>query len=234
MNENLLIICKYTDKNIYKILYNFFINIYILKNLIYILLVFTFAFASGGYDNGTSAGKGQIEVDLTWNPFDLIEFGQTYAVVGLGLTKRFDIHGYFAHQNNDNNNYYYGVFYQFLDVKYIDLAAAIGYRQYTKSDELDLFFPQVLYTLKITNNFNIGGALVYIKRKYSNDEYVKKGSAFDITALFTLNDLFKLPKYIEDLKLGIGLFNPGIFEPDHGDFLPTYSIDITFKKMWGK
>lgn len=200
--------------------------------LIYLLLL-TVVFPSGGYDHGTSTGKGQIEIDLTWNPFDLIDFGQTYAVIGIGLTNRLDIHGYFAHQTNDNDNYYYGLFYQFLDTKYLDLSTAIGQRRYTRSKSIDIFYPQLLYTIKFNENVNIGGAIVFVKRKI-NGKYIDMGSAFDVAAYFSLKETLNLPGFIEDMKLGIGLFNPGIFEPDYGDFLPTYSIDIIFKKIWGK
>jgi len=204
-----------------------------IKFILISLSLLTTIYPSGGYDHGTSTGKGQIEIDLTWNPFDLIDFGQTYAVLGIGITNRLDIHGYIAHQTNDNDNYYFGLFYQFLDSKYLDLSTAIGQRRYTKSDEKDLFYPQLLYTFKFNRNVNIGGAFVFVKRKM-NGKYVDKGSAFDIAAYFSLNEIINLPNFIQDMKLGIGLFNPGIFEPEYGDFLPTYSLDITFKKMWGK
>ena len=44
---------------------------------IIIILVFVLAiplFGSGGYDHGTSTGKGQLEIDFTWNPFNIIEY----------------------------------------------------------------------------------------------------------------------------------------------------------------
>ncbi len=189
--------------------------------------------ASGGYDHGTSTGKGQFEIDLTWNPFDLIDFGQTYAVIGYGITDRLDLHGYFAHQADGRNNYYYGIFYQFIDWKYLDLATAVGLRRYTDSDAVDLFYPQLLFTFKLSKKLDIGGAFVNIKRE-EGEKYVDKGSAFDIAVYIRLSDELKLPEYIEDVKLGIGLFNPGIFEPEEGEFLPTYSIDIIFKRIGKK
>ena len=118
-----------------------------LKNIIIIILISVFPlFSSGGYDHGTSTGQGQLELDFTWNPFDLIEFGQTYIVIGYGITNRLDIHGYYAHQT-DQDNYYYGVFYQFIDSKYLDLATAIGKRHYTISNEDDLFFPPCFFAV---------------------------------------------------------------------------------------
>ena len=44
--------------------------------------------ASGGYDNGTATGKGQFQIELTSNPFDKIDFGQTYIVMSYGLSHR--------------------------------------------------------------------------------------------------------------------------------------------------
>ena len=37
--------------------------------------------ASGGYDNGTSIGKGNVGIDLTWNPFNYWPKGQSYIVL---------------------------------------------------------------------------------------------------------------------------------------------------------
>ncbi|SVD92527.1 uncharacterized protein METZ01_LOCUS445381, partial [marine metagenome] len=34
-------------------------------------------FPSGGYDHGTSTGKGLLELDFTWNPFNIFEQGQS-------------------------------------------------------------------------------------------------------------------------------------------------------------
>jgi len=132
------------------------------KFIIIIILLWNPVFSSGGYDHGTSTGKGQLELDFTWNPFDIIEYGQSYIVFGFGITDCFDIHGYYAHQTNKQDNYYLGLFYQFLDSKYLDLSTAIGIRQYTGSSKIDLFAPQLLYNIKF-NQFTIGGAYVSIK-----------------------------------------------------------------------
>lgn len=187
-------------------------------------------YSSGGYDHGTSTGKGQLELDLTWNPYDIIEFGQSYVVLGFGLTERLDVHGYYSHQTNNNDNYYIGLFYQFLDSKYLDLATAIGIRQYTKSETYDLFAPQILYNLKISDEFSIGGAFVNIK-KIEDNSFRQRGTAFDIALYIPFSNEVQLPKFIDELKLVLGLFNPGVFDSDHGKFLPTYSIDVTFKKF---
>ena len=202
-----------------------------LKNVIIIILILVVSgFSSGGYDHGTSTGKGQLELDLTWNPFNLIEFGQTYIVIGYGLTNHLDIHGYYAHQTDKDDNYYYGLYYQFVDTKYLDLATAIGRRQYTVSDVKDLFFPQLLFNIKFSKNLTVGGAFVNIQRITSNT-FKSRGTAFDIALYLPLSGVVKLPKYVHEIKIAFGIFNPGVFEPDHGNFLPTYSIDITFKKF---
>ena len=105
---------------------------------------------SGGYDHGTSTGKGQLELDFTWNPFDLIEFGQTYVVLGYGLTERLRYPWILC---PPNKQYMIIIimdyFINLLDSKYLDLATAIGIRQYTESEIYDLFFPQILYNIKI-------------------------------------------------------------------------------------
>ena len=77
-------------------------------NRIIIILVFGLAiplFGSGGYDHGTSTGKGQLEIDFTWNPFNIIEFGQSYLVIGYGLTGRLDVHGYYSRQTDNQDNH---------------------------------------------------------------------------------------------------------------------------------
>lgn len=198
--------------------------------LILLILLIIPLYPSGGYDHGTSTGKGQFEIDLTWNPFDLIDFGQTYAVLGYGITDRFDLHGYFARQSDGQNNYYYGIFLQFIESKHLDLATAFGQRRYTNSDAVDIFFPQILFTLKLSKRFDIGGAVVNIKRE-QNDKYVNSGTAFDVAMYIPLSQVIQLPKYIDELKFAFGFFNPGLFEPEEGDFLPTYSIDIIFKRF---
>lgn len=201
------------------------------KNAIILIILSVMPlFSSGGYDHGTSTGKGQLELDFTWNPFDLIEFGQTYIVIGYGFTNHLDIHGYYAHQTDHQDNYYYGLFYQFIDSKYLDLASAIGKRHYTVSDVDDLFFPQLLYNIKFSKLLTVGGAFVNIQR-ITNSTLKSRGTAFDVALYLPLSGVIKLPKFIHELKLALGIFNPGVFESDHGDFLPTYSIDITFKKF---
>ena len=201
--------------------------------VISIICIVNPCFSSGGYDHGSSTGRGQLEIDFTWNPFDLIEFGQTYVVLGFGLTDRFDLHCYYAHQNDHQDNYYYGLFYQFMDSKYLDLASAIGKRHYTVSKIDDLFFPQLLFNIKFSKFVSLGGAYVNIKR-ITNDTLQSRGSAFDISLQLPLSHLINFPSYIQEIKMVFGVFNPGVFDSDHGDFLPTYSVDITFKSFFKK
>ena len=46
------------------------------RNLTYMILFLSIVFASGGYDHGSSTGKGKFQIDLTWNPFNKINYGQ--------------------------------------------------------------------------------------------------------------------------------------------------------------
>ena len=52
-----------------------------IKYLVLITLI-SFIRASGGYDHGTSTGRGQFEIDFTWNPFNYFKYGQNYLVFG--------------------------------------------------------------------------------------------------------------------------------------------------------
>ena len=99
------------------------------RNLTYMILFLSIVFASGGYDNGSSVGKGKFQIDLTWNPFNKINFGQSYIVVSYGVTDKIDIHGYLSNHYENYNTMYLGLFYQFFKSKNIDLATAFGFRK---------------------------------------------------------------------------------------------------------
>ena len=43
---------------------------------------------SGAFDHGTSTGKGKIQIDLTWNPFNYFKNGQSYIMMGYGILER--------------------------------------------------------------------------------------------------------------------------------------------------
>ena len=58
--------------------------------------------------------KNKIQIDLTWNPFNYFEYGQSYVVFGYGITNKIDLHSYYADHSNYNSgvdSYYYGLFY---------------------------------------------------------------------------------------------------------------------------
>ena len=185
-------------------------------------------FASGAYDHGTSTGKGKIELDFTWNPFGIFEHGQTYIVVGYGLTDRLDFHGYFAHHEASGlDNYYFGVFYQFLSTRLLDLATAMGTRQYRQRNAVHAFFPQLLYNIKLGSGFTIGGSIVDI-RTIKKDTPGRRGTAFDIAVFVPITEYFPVPGIVEEVKVGVGMFRPGTYIPVGRRILPTYSIDVRF------
>ena len=193
--------------------------------------------ASGGYDNGTATGKGQFQIDLTWNPFNYFENGQNYIVIGYGITKRLDIHGYYCDHGNYHNgidSYYYGLFYQFLDSKYLDLATALGIRKMMDLKYSHIFFPQILYNIKLGKDFTIGGSLVSVGTE-SESLFAKKENkwlTFDIALFIPLTNYIPKIKKIEEIKIGIGLFN-NILNIENNSllYLPTYSIDVKFNKL---
>ncbi len=185
-------------------------------------------FPSGGYDHGTSTGKGLLELDFTWNPFNIFEQGQSYIVFGYGLTERMDVHGYYSVHTEGFHTYYAGLFFQFLRSEKVDLATAAGMRINGGNKNSDLFFPQFLYTIKLKNGYSVGGSFVNIIS--DGDQSVESISlAMDVAFFIPLDRYLSLPDSIKDLKLGVGIFNPvtnSTVEP--GQFIPTYSIDIKF------
>ena len=200
------------------------------KYLIILFLAVVPLFPSGGYDHGTATGRGLLELDFTWNPFNMFEQGQSYVVLGYGLKDRLDIHGYYSIHTEGFHTYYAGLFYQFLRSEKIDLATAAGTRINGANKNIDLFFPQFLYTIKLKNEYSVGGSFVNIMSHL--DQYVESMSlAMDVALFIPLNRYLSLPSFIKDLKLGIGLFNPVTNRMiDAGKFIPTYSIDIKFNR----
>ena len=208
------------------------------SKLINIILLSTFLFAdaSGGYDHGSSAGKGNWDISLTWNPFNYFEQGQSYVILGYGLTKRLDIHGYYSLIHNDSDNYYFGLSYQFLNVPFLDLSTAVGLRAYTDNSKLHLFLPQLLYTVKLSDRVHVGGSLVNIrgvslfnKSTSGKETYAgsKQGNLGVTKDVFLMVNIYENKKY----KIGItaGVFNPILWEPKREDWYPTYSLDIKIK-----
>ena len=196
---------------------------------IVILILFThLLLASGGYDHGTATGKGKLQIDLTWNPQDRIKYGQTYIVFGFGITDRLDLHSYVAHHTGGFETWYAGIFYQFLDHKSLDLATAVGIRRRFDENWTHLFFPQLLYTIYASENIYLGGSIVNLK----NGMFWKSGKSMGVAIDFAL--FFKIQyqsKLIENIAVGFGGFRPATYKPD-SYFLPTYSIDIKFKRFY--
>ena len=190
--------------------------------LIYITFFYSILFGSGGYDHGTSAGKGNLDISLTWNPFGYFEQGQSYLVLGYGITNRLDLHGYFSAKNKDDANYYAGFSYQFYKSSRFDFSTAIGIRKFLNNSTTHIFTPQLLYTIHLNDKIDIGGSLVDIRNKNLK---LSSGVASDIFLKF---NCFENIKY--KLELSVGGFNPVLWEPNNGDWYPTYSIDIKFKK----
>ena len=126
-----------TIKNI--LVYTLFYSLIVSSNMVY---------ASGAYDKGTAAGKGNFELNLTINPFNLVSYGQNYGVLSYGIHDRVDLVSYYSIHKNRVQSYYIGGFYQFIKNKKIDLGTAVGFRK-TTNKAIDLFFPQLLYTFTI-------------------------------------------------------------------------------------
>ena len=218
--------------------YKVIMSITIRSSIIFFVLFYINVWASGGYDHGTSTGKGKLQIDLTWNPFNYFENGQSYIVIGYGMTNRLDIHGYYCDHGNYHNgvdSYYYGIFYQFLESKYLDLATALGKRKMMDLEYGHFFFPQLLYNVKLYNGFSLGGSFVNIK----NDtvSLLKKTktdwSTIDIAFFIPLTRYFKKSRTIEEVKIGIGTFRTGLGNDMlPSPFMPTYSIDIKFKRFY--
>jgi len=196
------------------------------QKLISLIISLTTILASGGgYDHGTAAGKGNFDISLTWNPFNYFKQGQTYGILGYGLTNRLDIHGYYSYMHQGIGNYYGGLFYQFLDYKYFDLATAIGIRMHTNNSDLHIFLPQLLYTVHLTDKTSIGGSIVKINNIVLNKKTKDLGTAIDI---FFRRNIYANEKIIIDLSIGV--FNPVLWEPIKGNWHATYSVDFKFKK----
>jgi hypothetical protein len=65
-------------------------------------------------------------------------------------------------------------------------------------------------------------------KEINEGTFDSQGTAFDIALSIPLTPLIKFPKFVEEIKLAVGAFNPGTFEHEIGDFLPTYSLDFKF------
>ena len=181
------------------------------------LLIPCVTWASGGYDNGTPAGEGNIDIELTLNPGDVIDKGQSYIVWGYGLTNKLDFHGYISHEAGGTDQIYYGLMYNFYHSPRLDLSTALGIRHREKTD--DLYLPQLLYTIRIQNGYDIIGSLVNVYRTNNSHNL---GQTYDVAFRIPIPQRL-IPDAISDAKLAIGAFrNLG------GNIYPTYSIDLRF------
>ncbi len=205
---------------------------YTISFALIIIISFNMLLGSGAYDNGTSTGKGKVQVDVTWNPFNYFKNGQTYMVISYGINDKIDLQFYYADHGNYNNgidSYYFGILYQFVENKYIDLATAIGSRKMLDLPSNHIFFPQLLYNIKIYKDYTVGGSIVNIKK--NDNKIFKKNDkdwrSVDIGLFIPITNLFEKNKFIEEVKLGIGVFKTRInTKLSPSPFYPTYSIDF--------
>jgi hypothetical protein len=190
-------------------------------NLICLLITITTVFASGGFDHGTSTGRGKFQFDITLNPFNYFKFGQDFIVGSYGFTNQLDIHGYISRDYNHEYTVYAGVFFQFLSSKKLDLATALGFRKNLKMNWTHVFMPQLLYTYNLSEKVYVGGSLVNVMDLDSKNNF---GTTIDF-------GIFKKIRYksnlINELSFGISAFHPVTWKPKKF-FLPTYSINIIF------
>ena len=189
-----------------------------LKKLLY-MFICAALFGEGGYDHATAVDKNNLRFSITLNPLNYYPQGQSYIIARYGLTNSFNIHGYYSTNKEKNDNYYAGIIYQFYTSRKVDLSTAIGIRKYTRINNTHIFLPQLLITLKLNENYKIGGSLVNIR---NIDIINNLGTSFDI---FLLKKLFQNEKYKLDFTLGV--FKPALWDPLKGDWHPTYSIELT-------
>ena len=186
--------------------------------LSYLGLSSPFLMASGGYDNGTPAGKGNLDLDLTWNPLDIFEKGQNYVVWGYGLTDKVDFHGYISHETvSSTNQIYCGFMGNFFQNEWLDLSTAYGMRY--RDNEKHSYFPQLLYTFKLPTSYEVAGSVINV---YDHSDAENLGLSYDM-ALRVPFSFSWLPSMIKESK-----FSLGVFRTAAGTTYPTYSVDFKF------
>jgi len=192
-------------------------------NKIFLLIsVSSILFSESGYDHGTSAGKGNLDFSFTINPFNIIDYGQSYLIIGYGINDRLDFHGYISHQEKNKYNHYLGLMYQFMETKFLDLSTAFGIRSYNYNNKRHFFFPQLLYSIHINDKTSLRGSFVNL-RDYSSIE-----SDFGISKDIALKHEIYRTKNTK-IMLSLGFFDPVLWEPYSGNWYPTYSIDFNIK-----
>lgn len=189
-----------------------------MKKLIFlsVFIISNYVFSSGGYDNGSPARKYNLDLEITINPANYIENGQSYVVWGYGLTNRLDFHGYFSH-TKDINQIYLGFMYNFFSNKYLDLSTATGVRFI--HNRKDAFLPQLLYTIKLPKRFDIIGSFVNVVTK----EKKTSGVTYDIAVRAPVKFLEKIIPKVKQVKFALGAFK-GV----SNKWYPTYSLDFRF------
>jgi hypothetical protein len=187
--------------------------------LICLIQLTSIVFASSGYDIGRSAGKGILDISLTWNPFNYYEQGQSYVIMGYGLNKRIDLQAYYSYSHLYSDNYYGGILYQFYNSNNLYLSTAIGIRKYIRKKTTHFFAPQLLITKKINDRFTISGSLVSIRDSKNLKNIVGTTKDFSLAV-----KVFNSKKY--QISISIGSFSPVLWKPDRGNWHPTYSIDF--------
>ena len=153
----------------------------------------------GGFDNGTSSGRGNLDISLTWNPNYFFENGQDYIVLGYGISNNIDLNYYYSHSKY-TDNYYYGISYQFYRSSKLDLSTGLGIREYTNQRLSHLFSPQLLFSYKINKQLNLGGSFVDIRNRNGKN---REGTAYDIFISFSIS---------EKVSFTVGAFNPVLWE----------------------
>jgi hypothetical protein len=195
-----------------------------------LLLLTPLAYATGGYDNGTPAGRGNVDIDVTINPGDLYnggprrlyDKGQSYLVWGYGITDRLDFHGYVSHEAMGVNQIYYGLMYNFFSNDSLDLSSAFGARH--RLERVDAIFPQLLYTFKLPENYEIAGSLTNV---YNTDVRKNIGNSFDVALRIPVQK-GRNSSAFKNVKISIGLFKSTSNQWNPISWYPTYSVDMKF------
>jgi hypothetical protein len=175
------------------------------------------AWAAGGYDQGTPAGRGNLDLDVTLNPGDRVKNGQSYVVWGHGLTDRLDFHGYLSHEAGGTDQVYYGLMLNVFSGSWLDLSTAVGLRH--RDGETHGLFPQLLYTVKLPRDFDLIGSVTRVR----NTSTGRSGyPTLDVALRIPLPDTWR-PGLAKSWKLDLG-----VFRNSAGAWNPTYSVDFKF------
>ena len=108
----------------------------------------------------------------------------------------------------------------------MDLATAVGVRQYRPEYQRHLFAPQILYTLHIFNGLQLGGSLVALRDIDRNNKLL--GTTIDIALIIPLFKSRSVNSKFNSIDFCIGAFKPVLWKPNNWDWYPTYSLDIKY------